>query len=324
MKPPIIFIHYGDSHYLRYVFELAYKFNHDTDIILLGDASNKKYEQLGIKHLNFDDFTSHRKIERFKTNFKYICGDKFVGGEKWTRFNFYKMFVLEQVTKQLEIESFWIFDSDVLITERLSDHVYKFKNFDFSYHNELFMPQGMINSRGFIDDFNEFLINSFSDRHFLEQAKIEIDLKNKPQNGLTYMYFFKKYVETHDLSLINYQTIINGETFNPVLFFSHGMELYPHQPFRYPMKKLFFYPEGEVFTRTLEGEFAKLVTINTSWVEPFILSRIYNQAKKYNAAKKTGYNLSKLKVMHLNESDWILWKKRLKTLKRKLIDKAKI
>ena len=113
-KSPIIFIHYGDSHYLKYTLELAVKFNRDKDIILIGDDENEKYYRLGLKHFYFNDYATGDKIEKFKAVFRYVAGEKFVGGEHWTRFNFYKMYALENFWIEHDFPKIWLFPTTIL------------------------------------------------------------------------------------------------------------------------------------------------------------------------------------------------------------------
>ena len=81
-EAPIIFIHYGDSAYLKYTLRLAVKFNPDKEVILLGDNKNKKYEKIGVRHFYFNDYGAGEEINMFNKVFRFIAGAKH-GKKEW-------------------------------------------------------------------------------------------------------------------------------------------------------------------------------------------------------------------------------------------------
>ena len=54
MKTPILFIHKTNSFYLKYVLDHTKYFNPDSDIYLIGDSSNNKYNF--INHVEIDNY----------------------------------------------------------------------------------------------------------------------------------------------------------------------------------------------------------------------------------------------------------------------------
>ena len=90
---PIIFIHYGYSKYLSYVFECAKISNPDAEIILIGDDANKKVAQNQL-----EDFDFGEKLKLFDQVYKLIATphfDVFKHGKDWNEFVFHKWFILE-------------------------------------------------------------------------------------------------------------------------------------------------------------------------------------------------------------------------------------
>jgi hypothetical protein len=310
---PIIFIHYGDSFYLKHVLKSAKKYNSKKNIILLGDDLNKKYKQFGVTHFSINDYLKSDDVKIFFKVFQYISGEKYVGGRKWTQFNFLKLFALKNFMLVNNLSNIWIFDSDVLITESLEIHEYKFINFDYSSQNELLMPQGMINNINFLIQFTSFINSKFQDDAFLSECIS--DFSQNPQFGLTYMRFFKEYNKVYQLNTLPIQTIFYKERFDRCLFeqFQDGMEMYDINPFQFRIKKVFFYPSGEIFTKAYgKNEFIKLITINLSWLPNHIINRIVNHANRFSGRKTVNYKFEKLELMHLNRNTCILWMRRIK------------
>ena len=308
MDIPIVFVHYGDSYYLQYSLKTAKLFNPNKEIILLGDKSNKKYKSFGLKHLCFDDYIQTEDVKEFNSVFKLIGGNKFVGGEKWTRFNFLKIFALKNLMYDLNLKNLWIFDSDVLIIDDLKNHEHKFLSYEYTYHNDNFVAQGLINSIEFLERVTQFFILKFKDEKFL-QKNIK-DFVKEPTYGLTYMRFFKSYNENCKVKALRLNKIINNETFDECLFYGMEYEKYKIKPFHFRMKQVFFNSDGYIYLKRKEnGNYVRCVVMNLSWVGPYLFKRIYKQGLK---AFKKKTNKNKFKLMDLNSSVINKWSNRFK------------
>ena len=127
MEAPIIFIHYNDPPYLKYVLQAVLKSNQGRRIVLIGDDSNAKYINIGIEHYQFRDYLTSSLAKNLEKVYKRVGGKDFEkintskGGEDWTKFNFMKWFVLYNFLGEQSINRFWTFDSDTLILSDLSE-----------------------------------------------------------------------------------------------------------------------------------------------------------------------------------------------------------
>src|SRR5579883_1210844 len=110
MSAPLVFIHYGNSSYLRYTLGAAKMFNPDIRLVLLGDERNRHYTKLGIEHFNFSQFGSGSEIEIFDKVYKFVGGKKHPNSP-WVKFVFRRWFNLYYFLLEQKIEKFWTFDT---------------------------------------------------------------------------------------------------------------------------------------------------------------------------------------------------------------------
>lgn len=107
---PLIFFHMGDSYYLQYTFNQILQSNPDSDIYLIGNAANKHYESLGIKHV--DMTTCEKTAKEFEKIYVHLsCMGGFVERICFQRWMYIRDFVLQQGWTG----RFCCLDSDVLV-----------------------------------------------------------------------------------------------------------------------------------------------------------------------------------------------------------------
>jgi hypothetical protein len=114
MNCPIIFIHYGDSPYLKYTLKAARKTNKQKRIILLGDDSNRHLKKYGIEHYFFKEYEDSDALKLFDKNFRIIAPDGYSDGKEksgtnWTSFVFRRLFIMSQFVISENINRLWIF-----------------------------------------------------------------------------------------------------------------------------------------------------------------------------------------------------------------------
>ena len=73
---PIIFIHYGPAHYLKWTLRCARKTNPDKRIILLGDSASRRFAGGGAEYFRFEEFSSGVKHATFREVFQVIQGER--------------------------------------------------------------------------------------------------------------------------------------------------------------------------------------------------------------------------------------------------------
>lgn len=107
MKIPIIFICRGDPPYLKYALLQARKSNPGTDIYLLGDEANNKYDF--VKHHFFKEY--FKKADAFRSVYNHIS----VNDLEFELFCFQRWFILSEFINRLGIGAFFSCDCDVMV-----------------------------------------------------------------------------------------------------------------------------------------------------------------------------------------------------------------
>ena len=137
MSSPIIFCHYGNSDYLKYTLKSARYFNPGNEIILLGDSLNKDLANAeNVRHIYLSSFESNSLMAKFENAYSHIAGNRH-GREFWLKFNFKRYYYIYAFLVSESIDSFWYFDSDVLILSDLTTQEQKFNNFDFAVQSNI-------------------------------------------------------------------------------------------------------------------------------------------------------------------------------------------
>jgi len=98
---PIIFIHYGPAHYLKWTLETARRTNPEKMIVLLGDSSNRRFAGCGVQFVDFETMAGGEKELEFQKIFQVIQGarhrfNKHGGIEAWLKFVFRRWFPVKQ------------------------------------------------------------------------------------------------------------------------------------------------------------------------------------------------------------------------------------
>lgn len=120
----IFFIHKGNSWYLKYTLSQMRYFNPDSEIILLGDKSNNKYNF--VTHYDISDYT--QGIEDFAAIYKHLSPNGF----SYEIFCFQRWIILNNFIKKHKVEDcFFYFDSDVLVFSNIQEIISAFKLCDF-------------------------------------------------------------------------------------------------------------------------------------------------------------------------------------------------
>ena len=273
-NPPIIFIHKGDSDYLQHTLKSAKIFNPNTRIILLGDESNKHYqEEIGIEYFSFSQCEGEES-QKFDKNFKYIAGTQEGGGEWWVRFVFKRWFHLLNFVRSNHIRRFWTFDSDNLILSNLEDQVSKFLEYDCTEQCNGWCINGLVNGleviKGYIDKINDL----FLDTNYLDKQRREFI--NNPTWAFTEMRAYVEYKESVPFKSVSLNTIIDGETFDECLCQQHDMEMEVEGG-----KKKLYFENGNLYERYLPTQqLVKLNSINMSWLPTSFIKEIFDYASQ--------------------------------------------
>lgn len=306
MHAPVIFIHYGNSAYLKYTLLSAKLFNNDKRVILLGDQSNLHYKQIGIEHYEFSDYATGPEIELFYKVYQFIAG-KDHSRPEWTNFVLRRWFMLYNFIFVHKIEKFWTFDSDTLILYRLSDHEHKFIDYDSTEQCIGKCMNGFITNikvvKGYIDKINEL----FQRKDYLvKQSK---DFESYPDFAFTEMRAYLTYKEESNINSIRLSTIINQETFDDCICIPEDMETYDNKLNGQIVKKIYMALDGHIFTfHLLTKKFVKLNTINLSWVPLNLFKKILKHSKKkLEIMPLNKYDIENMKVLDIKENFVVKW-----------------
>jgi len=278
MRPvPIIFIHYGDSPYLRFTLHTARVFNPNARVILLGDRENRDYQALGIEHHEFANYSGLPEIAEFERVFKFVAGREH-GKEFWVYFVFKRWFYMYSFIRLHNIPRFWTFDSDTLIISELQSHVDKFSHVDCTEQCNGMCMNGLINNqevvKGYIDTINEL----FQNEEYLDRQRQ--DFERHPNWAFTEMRAFAEYKRRIPITTMRLNSIIDGETFDDAICQSHNMQM------QRGMKKLYF-RNGSIYTFHLPTQrFVKLITINMSSVPLSLMEEVYLYAVNNHTGKR--------------------------------------
>lgn len=171
-KPPIIFIHKGNSSYLKYTLNHAKFLNCNSEVILIGDSSNNIYN--GILHYEMRDYFKGAK--EFEEEY-YLHMSK--NPYDYELFCYQRWFILYEFIKEHNYHYTWFLDSDTLLTVNLSRYISEISKKKYDLIGQINPQNGSFNP-----SINFFSINIIiAITHFLKDSYITKDslyiLKNK-------------------------------------------------------------------------------------------------------------------------------------------------
>ena len=296
---PLIFIHKSNikdsQEYLYDVFDVATHFNPDMEIYLLGDDNNRHYaDRAGIKFEYYDDYSSGEEIEEFEDVFEVVRGPQH-GSEEWIEFVFKRWFHIYNFLKEKKYSKFWTFDSDNLVISNLKEKEERFAKYDCTEQCNGACINGFVSNldvvRGYLNKINEL----FDDDFYLNKQRNEFNTLN-PTYAFTemraYAEYKKKYSTVDGMSVypaagfksILLQSIIDGETFDPCLAQNSAKKILLEDndsgfEMEGGIKKLYF-SDGKIYQKFVDtGELVKVNSINMSWINQLLWSKIINYVK---------------------------------------------
>ena len=220
MNYPIIFIHKGNSSYLKKCVQQAKKSNPSSEIILIGDNNNQTIK--GIIHFNIDNFSESA------TKFSSIYQHQSFNEYHFELFCYQRWFILNDFVKSQKIKCFWYVDSDVLIFEDLEVYLktinsvatYDLIGYDVKKapkELDIFMPAINLFKYKTLSSACEFIFKSYTKPKIatILSTKWKHHQKNKIAGGvcdMTHLYLFfleKNYKSFHTFD-INNECIVDG------------------------------------------------------------------------------------------------------------------
>jgi hypothetical protein len=222
---PVIYIHKGDSFYLKSIFSQAKKFN--NELILLGDESNNKYNQ--VFHHNISDYSY--TANEFKKIYFHCSPNSY----DFELFCFERWFVLKDFMKNNNISACFYCDSDMKLYINMMQEYEKWKKFDAAFltpnlekinNKDISRWQeygGMISywRLDALEDFCSFIMNLFENPWKLNHLLDNWNKYHFPYSPLTDMLAFQEWFEMEkNIKVGKINDIVNDETFDNSLYLS--------------------------------------------------------------------------------------------------------
>ena len=153
---PLITIHKGNPFYLKNALHHASYYNHDSDIILLGDAANKALERGNIHHHLIEDYMESANV--FASKYKHMSMNQY----DYELFCFQRWFIIQCYVKAHNLQEFFVFDSDVLLYCNVTSELKNFHNYDFILCNNRILSSTLMNQNS-LNKFADFILQRYSD-----------------------------------------------------------------------------------------------------------------------------------------------------------------
>jgi len=277
--PPLIFVHYGPSAYLRHTLSAARQSNPAKKIYFLGDEDNRRFCPQGVDFVHLREFSLGAKLRDFRAVFRPIQGakhrfNKHGGVERWLGFVFERWFIVEDFVQSAGIARFWTFDSDTMVTGELSRREPRLAPYAATQQCRGCCLNGLINSVSLLGNYTAWMISLFRDSKFLEMQQSRL----QQHEGLAFneMDAWQHYRDGNNIATCSLGEERNGEVFDDALAIIDGYEVSGEKVLgRTPVKKLMLDARGAVFAlRAADRAPVRMVTLNLSWLPDFLYRRL--------------------------------------------------
>jgi len=208
---PIIFIHRGDSFYLKYAFSNAHKFNPNARIILLGENVTQ-YPDF-VEYYDINSFS--KSLQKFRKIYKHYS----YNNEEIERFCIERWLILNDFLKKEKIQKCLTLDSDVLLyvdAEKDSD---KFAEYDFTLAHHSSGGLMYINNTNTIDKLSDYIFMLFSTEKGKEKLLSfwEPFRKKNDGGGVNDMLLLGWFYETMPKKIGEISDIIDDSTYDTMI-----------------------------------------------------------------------------------------------------------
>lgn len=201
----IVFIHKGNSDYMKISLRQARKMNKSAKIYLIGDENNNKYDFL--EHYNINNYSENTKLNEFNKYYKHLSPNSF----EYEKFCFNRWFILLNFMKENNISHCFHADTDVMILKEILDDNFK-ENFCYCYdsgHSAYF-------SISELENLCDFIINYYRDEDKLYELNniYETKKRNKVKEGISDMTLITLYAKTNKQKVIDLSEIREKSIFD--------------------------------------------------------------------------------------------------------------
>ncbi|MBI3583561.1 MAG: hypothetical protein HY096_06370 [Nitrospinae bacterium] len=212
---PIIFIHKGYSGYLYFSLKQARYSNPDTDIYIIGDKSNDRFNF--IRHVLIDDYS--RMASSFEKVYKHYSTNSY----QFELFCIQRWFILSEFMEREKIKNIFMCDSDLMIYCDISEQNKRFEDYIVSYC----YPNYQDNYRWSASAHNSFwtsdAINSFcsfifeiytTDKVKILEDKWNYHISNKIPGGICDMTLLYLFAKGSDNKICNLLKVMGGSVYD--------------------------------------------------------------------------------------------------------------
>ena len=190
MALPIVFVHKGNSDYLKYSINQARFFNQSSTIYLIGDDTNNRYS--GTEHFLIAQYENNAiEFEKIYKHLNFLP-------ENGVLFWFKRWFIIEEFLRKNNISYPFIYiDSDVLLFSDITKEFENFKSYSMTICGERGPQYTYFSSVSSLSEFCKFIRSLFLDKEYFEKLieKFEFHKKTGSPGGvddMTAFYEFKK------------------------------------------------------------------------------------------------------------------------------------
>ncbi|MDD3127519.1 MAG: hypothetical protein PHT27_07885 [Candidatus Izemoplasmatales bacterium] len=156
MAIPIVFVHKGDSFYLKYALSNARKFNPDSKIYLLNDGTKEEFE--GIIKLDLNKFNKYSK----ELDKLYVHKTK--SNPEIELFCIKRWFLLRAFVEKYKIKKVFALDSDVLLFQNITKDSLNYSKYDFTLSQGSCAHAIFINSKKVLIEYTKLAIDFYKNK----------------------------------------------------------------------------------------------------------------------------------------------------------------
>jgi hypothetical protein len=195
---PIVFVHKGDSFYLKYCIENAKKFSPNSRIYLICEGTSEEFE--GIEKLNISDFSKYSK------QLEKIYVHKSGSNPEIELFCLRRWLILKDFLEQRNIQKVFTADSDVLLYVDVDKDSKDYSKYDYLLAKGLSAGLTIINNKKVLDDYCELVLDYYKTKI----GKVEYE----PNGTITDMSFWKEMKKRGKFKVGDITDIIDGAAYD--------------------------------------------------------------------------------------------------------------
>ncbi len=283
----IIFTHYGNSAYLSKTLKCAEITNQNAKIVLIGDENNLELTANSqVEHRHFDTLKESDLRTEFYRVFKPVRGvfhPLFRNGRNWLMYVFERWFYIYELAQELQIESFWHFDSDTMILQDLKGFTKTLSDYDSTEQCNGNCLNGFIKIE-ILEKYLRVINQLFTDENFLKIQQNEFDTIN-PEYAFTEMRAWVEAKQKLSFNTFHLGKVINGKTWDDsiVLGKDIGYDMARLKSGQ-TMKNIYwnngFYCHNHNLQKTVE-----FVSLNLSHAPSFVFDWVLNCVEQQKTTK---------------------------------------